>query len=80
MTIKVLGSGCPTCKRLYEMTKQAMLELNWDEEVEYITDINQIINLGVMTSPVLMADDKVLLAGQISDVADIKELLEDLKK
>ena len=80
MTIKVLGSGCATCKRLYEMTKQVVSELNWNEEVEYITDINQIINLGLMTSPVLMVDEQVLLAGKISDVEDIKKLLEDLKK
>ena len=80
MTIKVLGSGCPTCKRLYEMTKQAIAELGWSEEVEYITDINQIISLGLMTSPVLMADDQVLLAGKTSDVAGIKQLLEGLKE
>ena len=80
MTIKVLGSGCPTCKRLYEMTKQAITELGWSEEVEYITDINQIISLGLMTSPVLMADDQVLLAGKTSDVAGIKQLLEGLKE
>ncbi len=80
MIIKVLGSGCATCKRLYEMTKQAVSELNWNEEVEYITDINQIINLGLMTSPVLMVDEQVLLAGKISDVEGIKKLLEDLKK
>lgn len=80
MTIKVLGSGCATCKKLYEMTKQAVKELNWSDEVEYITDINQIINLGLMTSPVLMVDDQVLLAGKISDVSGIKKLLEDIKK
>ena len=80
MTIKVLGSGCATCKKLYEMTKQAVKELNWSDEVEYITDINQIINLGLMTSPVLMVDDQVLLAGKISDVGGIKKLLEDIKK
>jgi small redox-active disulfide protein 2 len=80
MTIKVLGSGCPTCKKLYEMTKQAIKELNWSDEVEYITDIDQIIDLGLMTSPVLMADDQVLLAGKISDVSGIKELLKDIKK
>ena len=80
MTIKVLGSGCPTCKRLYEMTKQAVVELAWNEEVEYVTDINQIISLGLMTSPVLMADDQVLLAGKTSDVAGIKQLLEGQKK
>ncbi len=80
MTIKVLGSGCATCKKLYEMTKQAVKELNWTDEVEYITDINQIINLGLMTSPVLMVDDQVLLAGKISDVSGIKKLLEDIKK
>jgi len=80
VTIKVLGSGCLTCKKLYEMTKQAILELAWDEEVKYITDIDQIISLGIMTSPVLMANDQVLLAGKISDVVEIKKLLEGIKK
>jgi len=80
MNIKVLGSGCPTCKKLYEMTKQATTELGWKEEVEYITDINQIISLGLMTSPVLMVDKQVLLAGKISDVAGIKQLLKTVEK
>jgi len=80
MTIKVLGSGCSTCKKLYEITKQAVKELNWSDEVKYITDINQIISLGLMTSPVLMVDDQVLLAGKISDVGGIKKILENIKK
>lgn len=80
MTIKVLGSGCATCKKLYELSKQAVRELGWSDEVEYITDINQIINLGLMTSPVLMVDDQILLAGKLNDVAEIKKLLESIKK
>jgi len=80
MKIKVLGSGCATCKKLYEISKQAVKELGWSDEVEYVTDINQIINLGLMTSPVLMADDQVLLAGKLNDVAGIKKLLEGVKK
>ncbi len=79
MTIKVLGSGCATCKKLFEMTKQAAKELDWNEEVEYITDINQIINLGLMTSPVLMVDDQVLLAGETRSVDGIKELLRSVR-
>lgn len=79
MTIKVLGSGCATCKKLFEMTKQAVKELDWNEEVEYITDINQIINLGLMTSPVLMVDDQVLLAGETRSVDGIKELLRSVR-
>ena len=43
MTIQVLGSGCPTCKKLFELTQQATKELGLKTEVEYITDIQKIV-------------------------------------
>jgi small redox-active disulfide protein 2 len=75
MTIQVLGSGCPTCKKLFELTKQAVSELNLDVEVEYITDIQKIMDLGVMSSPVLAVNNKVVIAGQLPGLEKIKELL-----
>ena len=44
MKIQVLGSGCPTCKKLFELTKQAVEELDLKTEVEYITDIQKIVD------------------------------------
>jgi len=77
MKIQVLGSGCPTCKELYELTLQAVKELNLNEEVEYITDISKIIEMGVMSSPVLAVDGRPVLVGQVPEVEKIKNILKE---
>ena len=61
MKIQVLGSGCPTCKKLFEITKQAVAELKLKTEVEYITDIQKVVEMGVMSSPVLAVNGKPVL-------------------
>jgi small redox-active disulfide protein 2 len=73
--IQVLGSGCPTCKKLFEQTKQAVSELNMDIAVEYSDDIQKIAELGAMSSPVLVIDNKIALAGQLPGVEKIKEAI-----
>jgi len=75
MQIQVLGSGCPTCKKLFELTKQAVEELDLKTEVEYITDIQKIVEMGVMSSPVLAIDGKPAIAGFLPDVEKIKETI-----
>lgn len=78
MRIQVLGSGCPTCKKLLELTKKAVNELGMDEEVEYVSGqegIQKIMKLGVISSPVLAIDDKPALTGFVDDVDKIKELI-----
>ena len=75
MKIQVLGSGCPTCKKLFELTKQAAAELKLKTEVEYITDIQKIIEMGVMSSPVLAIDSKPVMVGFVPNVEKIKEAI-----
>ena len=75
MKIQVLGSGRPTCKKLFELTKQAVSELKLKAEVEYITDIQKIIEMGVMSSPVLAIDGKAVLVGQVPDLEKLKEII-----
>ena len=75
MKIQVLGSGCPTCKKLFELTKQAVEELGLKIEVEYITDIQKIVEMGVMSSPVLAIDGKPAITGFLPDVEKIKETI-----
>jgi small redox-active disulfide protein 2 len=77
MKIAVLGSGCATCKALYELTKKAVVELGLKDEVEYITDISKIIEMGVMQSPVLAINGKPVMVGFIPDVEKIKEIIQD---
>lgn len=77
MKIQVLGSGCPTCKKLFELTKQAVAELKLKTEVEYITDIQKIVEMGVMSSPVLAINGKPVLAGSLPDIEKIKKLIKE---
>ncbi len=75
MKIQVLGSGCETCKRLFEITQEIVNELNLDVKVDYITDISKIIELGIMQSPVLTVNGKPVLVGFIPNKEKIKDLI-----
>lgn len=75
MKIQVLGAGCPSCKKLFELTKRAVAELDIEADVEYISDIQKIIEMGVMSAPVLVIDDKVAIAGSVPDIKEIKEII-----
>lgn len=74
MKIQVLGSGCCTCKNLYELTKKAVEELGINAEVEYFDDLTKIIELGVMESPVITIDGKIAMLGSGS-LEKIKEVI-----
>lgn len=78
MQIQVLGSGCPTCHKLFETTQKAVEELGIKTMVEYISGdqaTQKIIELGVMTSPVLLIDDKVVMTGATSKVDKVKQVI-----
>jgi small redox-active disulfide protein 2 len=75
MKIQVLGTGCATCKKLYELTLEAVKQLKLDEKVEYVTDISKIVEMGVMSSPVLALDDQPVMVGFVPDVEKIKSFL-----
>ena len=76
MKIQVLGSGCATCKKLFEFTKKVVEELGLKTEVEYITDIQRIVAMGLMQSPVLVVNDKPVLIGFTSDIEKIKKIIQ----
>jgi len=75
MRIQVFGTGCPSCKRLFELTEQAVKESGINANVEYVTDIQKIIELGVMQSPVLAVNGVPVLTGFVPDIERIKELI-----
>ena len=79
MKIQVLGSGCSNCKKFYDLTVRAVKEMNLDTKVEYITDIQQIIDKGVMSTPVLVVNDEIVSAGSIPSVDKIKNLIKEVK-
>jgi small redox-active disulfide protein 2 len=73
--IQVLGMGCPKCKKLAENVEAAVKELGLDGKVEKVTDLNEIVRMGVMTTPALVIDGKVAVAGKAPSVDEIKKLL-----
>jgi len=75
MQIKVIGSGCPTCHRLHEMVLSLKKEGKIKAEVEYSKDINELIELGVMGSPALVVDGKVVKVGMVKDEKELLKLL-----
>lgn len=78
MKIKVIGSGCPTCKNLFELTKKAVFELGIDSIVEYSTDVSEIIEMGVMQSPVLAIDGKPAMLGS-GNLEKIKKVIKEFQ-
>ncbi len=75
MEIKVLGTGCAKCKTLEKHTKEAVQQLNLDAQVIKVEDIVEIMQSGVMTTPALMVNGKVVVKGKVPSVSDIKDLL-----
>lgn len=73
--IKVLGAGCKSCHELYENAKQAVNDMGLDLEVEYITDMQKVMEYGVMSMPALVVSEKVVSMGRVLKVCDIIALL-----
>lgn len=76
MNLKVIGTGCEKCDQLYENTKQAVTQLSIEAEIEKVEDLMEIVKLGVMTSPSLMKDGKVIVSGQVVSTDKIVKLLQ----
>jgi len=75
MEIKVLGTGCARCKSLEAVTRQAVAELHLDATVEKVEDIQKIMEYGIMRTPGLVINDKVVLSGQLPKITELKELI-----
>ena len=75
MKIEVLGTGCSKCMSVEQNVKKALMELAMQAEVEKVTDIQQIIQRGVLSTPALVIDGKVILQGKNPSVEQLKELI-----
>jgi small redox-active disulfide protein 2 len=75
MIIKVLGSGCASCKKLEENTRKAVEELGIDVTIEKVEDFKQIMAYGVMKTPALVVDEKVKIMGRVPSAEEIKKYL-----
>lgn len=78
MKIEVIGTGCPTCKQLYALTLRAAERIGADAKVEYIAEaagMKRLMELGLMRSPALAVDGKVVLVGYEPSIDKIKDLI-----
>ena len=80
MKIQILGTGCPKCQQLADHAQRAATELGIDHEVVKITEMNDILAFGIMTTPGLAFDDQVKSAGKVLSIEKIKGLLSEEAK
>lgn len=73
--LQILGTGCPKCKKLAELTEEAARELGLDYEIEKVSEVQKIMAFGVMVTPALAVDGEVKVAGKVPAVEDIKKMI-----
>jgi small redox-active disulfide protein 2 len=73
--IRVLGTGCARCQKLYENTTQAVDEMGLNADVEKVNDIAEIARRGILATPALVVDDELVLAGHVPSVTTIRDAL-----
>jgi len=76
MNIKIVGAGCPNCLKLEAICREVVSENNFKAEIEKITDFNQFPDLGIMITPGLIVNDKVISQGKIPVKSTLKAWLE----
>jgi small redox-active disulfide protein 2 len=77
--IKILGSGCQKCNDLENATREALLELGIDEPIEHVTDLVQIASFGVMSTPALVIDNKVVSLGKVLKKDEVVKLIKKVR-
>jgi small redox-active disulfide protein 2 len=76
MRIQVLGTGCAKCKELTRRTEEAVQHLGIDVTVEKVTDLQEIMEFGIMMTPALAIDGAVRIAGKVPSEAELRTLLD----
>jgi len=80
MTIQILGTGCPKCRQLESNAREALAGMTLEATVEKVTDLEQIMNMGVMITPALAVDGVVKSAGKVLTKSEIAQILEGGKQ
>ena len=73
--LQILGTGCPKCKMLAELTETAANDMGIEYEIEKVTDINEMMKFGVMMTPALAVDGQVKIVGKVPSPDEIKKML-----
>ena len=75
MDIKILGGGCPNCKRLEKVTRQALNELGAEATISKVTAMSDIMAYDIMTTPGLVIDEKVVSSGRVPSKAEVTSMI-----
>lgn len=73
--IQILGPGCAKCQKLYDAAKMAIDEMGMECVVEKVTDIQEIMKFGVMMTPALVVNSKVVFVGKVPSIKELKDIL-----
>ena len=73
--LQILGTGCPKCRKLAEVSEAAAKKLALSYELEKVTDLRRIAEFGVMFTPALVVDGVVKVAGKVPGIEDVKKML-----
>lgn len=76
--VKVLGAGCKSCHEQYENAKEAVKNMGLDTRVEYITDMQKVMEYGVMSMPAIVVNEKVVSMGKVLKPTEIEKLFRKL--
>ncbi len=75
MQIKILGTGCPKCKQLEQLVRETVAEQNISAEISKVEDIVDIMAYGIMRTPGLVVDGKVVMSGRLPGKNEISDML-----
>jgi small redox-active disulfide protein 2 len=75
MKIEILGMGCATCNKLEDTVRLAVSEMGIDAQIDHVKDIKKIMTYGVMTTPALVIDGEVKVAGKLPSLVEMKQLI-----
>ncbi len=75
MIIKILGTGCPNCKRTEAIVKEAIAELKIEASIEKVENILEIMKYDIMSTPAVVIDEVVKIKGRVPSIQEIKNLL-----
>jgi len=79
MEIKVVGGGCANCKKLLAHTEEAVKELGIEADIRYVTDMEEIMKTGIMSTPGLMVNGVAKVMGRVPAVKEIVKIIEDAR-
>jgi small redox-active disulfide protein 2 len=75
MNIKILGTGCAKCNQLEHITKEALKEMGIEVQIDHVKDIKKIMEYPILTTPGLVINEEVVLAGRVPSKAEVTKVI-----